>query len=43
MYAALYMSIPRLLDLGLAKVASLLKDKPFDELPDVLTSLAGRT
>ena len=42
-YAALYMSIPRLLDLGLAKVASLLKDKPFDEMPDVLTSLAGRT
>ena len=43
MYAALFMMIPRLLDLGLAKVASLLKDKPFDETPDVLTSLAGRT
>ena len=42
-YAAHFMMIPRLLDLGLAKVASLLKERLLHELPDVLTSMTGGT
>ena len=41
--AANYMIIPRLLELGIAKVASLLKGKTLPEMLDVLTSLTGRT
>ena len=39
--AANYMMIPRLVDLGQAKVASLLKGRPLHEMRDVLTTLAG--
>ena len=39
--AANYMEIPRLVELGQAKVASLLKGRPLHEMQDVLTTLAG--
>ena len=40
-YAALYMDIEALLNLALAKLASLIKDKPLHIIPTILSSLSG--